>query len=515
MGERSIAKLRSQIAGDLDAIVLMALRKEPVRRYSSAELMSRDISAHLNGHPVSGRPDGFGYRMRKLVGRRKLETAAVAVAVVSLVGGLIGVTIQARRADAQRQRATEVTDFVTTMLGSSDPASLGKDVTVREVLDTAAARADTLAGLPDLDAEIRNVIGNTYMALGEFEAANEQFRKALDAHARRAANGDERTAVAYTRQSHALEYLGEYAEADSVLQLATALFRNHPQKDPLDRAQFLDQRARILSRLGKTDDAAPLFREALDIELKFAPNKDSILASSYANLGFVRAEQSKFGEAESLYVAAIAAGRRAFGPVHPDLASLMSPYAALLDRADKPVQADSVYRATLDMRRKLLGPDHPEYAWTMFSYADFLLGRKRYADAAMWSREVLKLRGKTLPDTHMAVSTAMSVLGRSLDGLDSLREGEYYLRESLRLRKQILPEGHWLIPSSESMLGAHMVAAGRFQEAEKLLLAAEKKLVEARGESAPVVGDARKRIVALYSAWGKPQEAAKWQAKLQ
>jgi serine/threonine-protein kinase len=514
LGERSVSKVRSQVAGDLDAIVRMALRKEPARRYGSAELMSRDVSAYLNGHPVSGRPDGFGYRMRKLIGRRKLETAAVSLAVISLVAGLIGVMIQARRVEAQRQRATQVTDFLTTMLGSADPASLGKDVTVREVLDSAAHRADTLAGTPDLDAQIRNVIGNTYMALGEFETAEAQFKKALAAHKKRSPDGDDKTAVAYTRQSHALEYLGEYARADSVLQIASALFERHPQKDPLDNALFLDQRARILARLGKMSESEPLFRQALDLQLKFAPKKDSLLASSYANLGFAMAEQGKLPQAESLYVEAIAAGRRAFGPVHSDLAALMSPYAAVLDRANKPEKADSVYRETLEMRRKLLGAEHPEYAWTMFSYADFLLGRNRYAEAAKWCREVLNLRGKTLPDSHMAVSTAMSVLGRSMDGMDSLADGEHWLRESLRLRKQSLPEGHWLILSSESILGAHMVVARRFEDAEALLLPAERKLVEARGEEAPVVNDVRKRIVALYKAWGKTAEAGKWEAKL-
>ncbi|MEO8577331.1 MAG: protein kinase, partial [Gemmatimonadales bacterium] len=333
LGERSAAKVRSQIAGDLDAIVLMALRKEPARRYSSAELMSRDVSAHLNGHPVSGRPDGFGYRMRKLVGRRKLETAAITIATLSLIGGLIGVTIQERKAESQSRRATQVTDFLTTMLGSADPASLGKDVTVREVLDSAAHRADTLARSPELDAQIRNVIGNTYMALGEFEAAQGQFKKALDAHNRRIPSGDNRTAVAYTRQSYALEYLGEYAAADSVLHVAAALFERHPHENPLDQADFLDQRGRILNRLGKMVEAEPLFQQALDLELKFAPKNDSIVSTSYANLGFVNAEQGKFARAESLYVAAIAAGHRAYGNVHPELAGLMSPYAAVLDRA--------------------------------------------------------------------------------------------------------------------------------------------------------------------------------------
>ena len=98
--------------------------------------------------------------------------------------------------------------------------------------------------------------------------------------------------------------------------------------------------------------------------------------------------------------------------------------------------------------------------------------------------------------------------------MDSLDVAERYLRESLALRKKNLPEGHWAVASSESILGAHLVLAKRFTEAEALLIPAEKKLVEERGEDAAVVGDARKRIVALYTAWGKPAEAARWEARV-
>ena len=64
------------------------------------------------------------------------------------------------------------------------------------------------------------------------------------------------------------------------------------------------------------------------------------------------------------------------------------------------------------------------------------------------------------------------------------------------------------------MIGAHLVLAHRFKEAEALLLPAEKKVVEARGEDAPPVADIRNRIVFLYTEWGKPEEAARWQAKI-
>ncbi len=504
----------AEVDADLDAIVQMALRKEPGRRYGSADLFARDLEYYLAGRPVSARPDGVTYRMGKLMRRRKLETAAIALAIVSLVVGLVATTRQARRAEAQSRRAEQVTAFLTTMLGSANPASLGRDVTVREVLDSAAVHADTLHNSPALEGEVRTIIGSTYMALGEFEAGEAQLGRAVSAYRTQAPSGDYTTGIALTRQSHALEYLGRYEDADSVLHLASAVFVTHPHTDPLEQATFLDHRARILQRLGQNAEANPLLQRALSLTLQYAPGRDSLLAYAYVNLGHVTSELGQHQAAESLYVLGIAAARRAYGNEHPELAAMLSPYATVLERVGKVPQSDTVFLQVLAMRRKLLGPEHPEYAWTMFNYADLLLMQKRYAESAQWSREVLKLRGKSLPETHMAVSTSMGVLGRALGRMDSLEAGERWLRESLALRQKTLPEDHWLLASSESVLGAHFTLARRYDEAESLLLPAEKKLVEARGEEARVVADARGRLVELYTAWGKPEVAAEWQAKV-
>jgi hypothetical protein len=164
------------------------------------------------------------------------------------------------------------------------------------------------------------------------------------------------------------------------------------------------------------------------------------------------------------------------------------------------------------MRRKLLGEDHPDITWTMSNFADHLRVTGRYDQAATWARKVLELRGKSLTDDHPTVTSSMGILGRSLDQMDSLAAGEYWLRESLAIRRKVYPAGHFLILSSQSILGEHLALAKRFDQAEPMLLESEKALVEARGESAPIVKDARERIVRMYEAWGKPGEAAKWRA---
>jgi serine/threonine protein kinase len=99
------AKLRRQLAGDLDNIALKALRKEPARRYSSVEQFAEDIRRHLEGLPVRASKDTFRYRASKFVRRNRASVAFGTLVVITLLGGIAGTTWQARRAERNRASA--------------------------------------------------------------------------------------------------------------------------------------------------------------------------------------------------------------------------------------------------------------------------------------------------------------------------------------------------------------------------------------------------------------------------
>jgi non-specific serine/threonine protein kinase/serine/threonine-protein kinase len=94
-----------RLRGDLHAIVLTALRKEPERRYASVAQLSEDVRLHLAGHPIVARPDTWRYRAAKFGRRHRVAVAAAAVVTVSLVGGLGAAVWQARVAGQARQAA--------------------------------------------------------------------------------------------------------------------------------------------------------------------------------------------------------------------------------------------------------------------------------------------------------------------------------------------------------------------------------------------------------------------------
>lgn len=474
LGERSLERAKRKLAGDLDAIVGMALRPDLARRYPSVDAMLEDIDRYLDGRPVTARPDGAWYHVRRFVTRHALETGAVAIALASLITGVVVSQQQARRAESESARAREVTTFLTTMLGASNPESFGKDVTMRAVLDSAARRLDAQKLSPELDAEVRSIIGGTYLALGEFEPAQQHLMKSLAERQQSVPKGDYETAVTLSQLSLVHESNGQYEVADSLLHLAESLYLAHPHPDVLQEVAAMENRARVLSSLGRNTEALQEVRRAFALARKRGRADDPAMASTYVNAAVITSDLGEHEEADSLASRGYELSRRAYGDEYPLTLSALEVRAGTLERVGRVAAAESAYRAVLAGRKRVLGATHPEYAFTLFNLSDHLLRRKRWAEAADLARQVLALRGVSIEDTHPAIAVSMQYLGRALDHMDSLDQGGRWLRESLALRKKTLPADHWLLASSESSIGEHLVLAKRYAEAEPLLLASEK-----------------------------------------
>lgn len=185
------AGLWQELRGDLDHIVLMALRKEPTRRYASAGQLAEDIRRYLAGRPVIARADTFGYRTRKFVARNRVPLAGVALLGILLLGAA-GVTIRQSRlradaliqAEAERTRATRLASFMVGVFDANDPnESRGRTVTARALLDRAANQLAYESSIdPTLRAHMEVALGRAYGNLGLPEQAAAQLHLALEGH---------------------------------------------------------------------------------------------------------------------------------------------------------------------------------------------------------------------------------------------------------------------------------------------------------------------------------------------
>jgi non-specific serine/threonine protein kinase/serine/threonine-protein kinase len=188
----------SELRGDLDTIVLKALRKEPARRYLSAQELSEDIRRHLMGLPVMARADSTAYRIGKFVARHRVGVAAGGLLALSLIGGIVMTVREARVAEVQRARAehrfAEVRKLANTFmfdihdqirdLPGSTKARESLVATAREYLDSLAYEAQ---GDPGLQRELAgayerlaDVQGGSFAGnVGDTKSALESYRKAV------------------------------------------------------------------------------------------------------------------------------------------------------------------------------------------------------------------------------------------------------------------------------------------------------------------------------------------------
>ena len=514
-GERSAERLRRELQGDLDAIALMALRVEPARRYPSANALGEDIRRWLDGRPVTARPDSTLYRFGKFARRNAAALAASVLVLLALVGGVIATSSQAHAARVAQVRAERVSSFLSTLLSSIKPSNGGKDVTVAEVLDTAANRmVSELADEPDVRSDLESVIGTSYLSLGRETEALEHMQAGLTLAQKVEGPSGPRVANALNNLGFAYLSIGKLDIADSLIRASLAMQRAIGGPPDTVLAATLGDLGSVAQPRADNKESEHWHREALAVKLKLDGPRSDDVARSMQNVAITLGEQGRWGEAEVLMRQALAI-LEANHPQPNDLqASILANLATGLDLQGKTVAADSAYRAVLELRRKLLGPQHPDYAYTLYNYSGFLVDQHRYAEAEAMSREILALRGKTLTDTHPMVAAALQTLGRCLDARGDHAGAGAALQESLKLRRSTLPAGSWPIASSEGMLGEHFTLVQDYHEAEPLLLRADSTLQRVFGNGSARTQANVKRLVALYTAWDKPEAAAAWRARL-
>ena len=178
-GLGSTDRLRRRLRGDLDTIVLTALRKEPARRYQSVEQLSADIRRHLDGLPVRARSDTFRYRAGKFVRRNRGMVAAGALVGLSLVGGTIATAWQAREARAAQARAerrfNDVRKLANAVLFDYHDAikDLPGSTPVRErLVRDALGYLDTLAHEAHGDAALQRDLARAYRRVGDVQGGS-------------------------------------------------------------------------------------------------------------------------------------------------------------------------------------------------------------------------------------------------------------------------------------------------------------------------------------------------------
>jgi serine/threonine-protein kinase len=458
-------KLRREVAGDLDAIVCMAMHDEPGRRYAAALDMRDDLQRYLDHRPIVARPDTLGYRFGKLARRRPWLVPAITVGILAIAGYLVTLTVYNRQLEFEKRRAQAAEIFMVDLLRSPDPFTpadpdRGSSITVVEALDLGVARLQS-EDFDDaaLQASLLNSIAGVYASLDQHREAIELGEKALaierelygdDARgvvdglamlaAQYQAIGNYETALRYREEELAMvrrqlseshprvgaaessagalqEALGNYEEGERLYTLGIDKMRQAPAEhsQPLINA--------LVALSGLLDEPDPPEAAALLAEARTLANE--YYGADSLSMGLIRVQAATaasnyrdFETSAAEFRAALDIYDTRLGRQHGATISALNNLGVLYMRAGEPERAEQVFRELIELSEPKYGRDHGSVAGHYQNLGTVIGRQGRFAEAVPLHRQAHEIFNKTLPGHFMTAYPLISLAYADLQAGD-------------------------------------------------------------------------------------------------
>ncbi|PYJ07784.1 MAG: hypothetical protein DMF06_14715 [Verrucomicrobia bacterium] len=513
------------LKGDLDNIVLMAMRKEPARRYSSVGQFSEDIRRHLEGLPVLARKDTWNYRAGKFIKRNKIAIAGSTVVALALIGGLAAALWQAnatRRerdvANAERLKAMRINEFLQEMLSFSNqsvysvaPVAQTKNVTVNQMLDEIAPHIEAeLADQPEVRAQILRTIASAFASQGIYDKAEKNYRSALETQMRIFGPDHAESAATMTQFGILALRQGKIAEADQLLEKAVAFYRRQQARQASDfRAVNLVTAMNFLGavRMISTDlqSGGAIMEEALQIaeNANLQGKERFALAAVQGDVGLYLARAGDLERADRLLRESLAIHRQLSEYPRWEMGATLASLGELYNRKHQPDQALEFLLESERIYRQTLGDKNRYLAFNLQHQAIALSLQKNFTAAEPKARQQLAIYLEVVPENKLVAAIPNSVLGIVLVGNKRFDEAEAYLREGLQGLEQSPVKNDFINVQAKIALSQCLLNQNRLAEAEQFALAAHAEAPQNLGEQNPLVKAAAESLSQIHERQGK------------
>lgn len=414
----------NKLTGDLDAIVMKAMRRDPADRYASVAALATDVRRHLNFQPVKARTGSSGYRFGRFIRRNRWAAAASAIAGMLLVAGVAGVALQsvetARERDAARAEATRVeavNEAIMLMFRNAGESRQAGTATARELIDnTARKMVATLDPKAPKSAAVVMALSDLYVLIMDIPGS----QALLEAAMAKRIGADDPILRAELQQKLAIN-LGaarRFEEARRLLATSEKVWAGDPVRFRRQRVEATGSRAYMLRQEGKRDEGIDLLLANMsDAERAYAGSAGD-LATRYANLALHLVEANRLAESKALIARAKASNARTGQLESQAGLSLMLAEAGVAAREGDVAAADGIMRRVVAIRRQRVGRSFG-LAVDLLTHARLVTQMDRPGEALVMLDEAapmaLEFFGPDTPPTWMigqGRADALAMLGR-------------------------------------------------------------------------------------------------------
>lgn len=481
---------RKSLRGDLDTVVLKALKKKPEERYPTVHALLDDIERYLSARPVLAQPDSRWYRTTKFISRNKFAIGASGAVLLAVLSGAGVAMWQARVAIAEQKRAEDVKEFIASIFREASPYSGAGTTTLSAVdlLKEAEQRLGrSIAAQPEVRIELSTLIGESLMALGDIDAAEPVLNRAA-AEAQEALGEKHSETVRIALLLSQIDRLhGRGKAARAKLDRILPVLRSDPATKPIDLVTALGHRTLIAIEEGAYTDAEKFAVEGASLANAKLGDDNEQKVTSAILLALAYRYTKKFEQsrdaAQSAYRAAIAR----FGETspHPRVAEAKTTYGrALADTGELAAGTALIDDAVADLRT-LTAPDSVQVGLTLQNLVAYQIDQGELA----------------LADSNGAA--ALAIITAQVQPESLAYAGTLSARAQARLARRdaaaALNEFNMAVPILERVIGAEHDATllartgralalaylGRFDDSQEEINAAA-KAVEGKGVIEPL-----------------------------
>lgn len=460
--------------------------------------------------------------------RRRVRVAiAIALAATLVVASVVSSVgfVRARKAlrqaevaeqdarSAQRQ-AEEVNRFLQGMLASADPRGMGIGVKVVDVLDSAATSADALSHEPLVEAGVRETLGKTYLALGQFPKAREHLERALALRSEGLGEQAPETLRVQAVMGRVLHAEGAEKEAESLLR---EVMRRQVRLHGIAHPDFLDTQldwAQVRQSQREHEDVARAMQRALPHwrRIRGADYPDTLAAQHLLGNAFV--EWGKFDQAEPVLQDCLERRKRVLGEVHPDTAATINVLAASLTYRKRFEEAEVLQRRCVEISEAVYGPEHPK-ALQARSNLNWVVGNQgRHAELEQLTRSLGEVQKRVLGEGHPSTLGTTRQLAFAVFAQGRHAEALSLLRQRVEAARRVLGEEHRSTLEAQSHLSFMLRNTGRPREAEQVLRHVLDVRERVFGRDHTFAQRARRNLAAALRQQGRIKEAEALEASV-